>query len=148
VPTHDLAAMSLRIAASLRGDDYAADDPRLAVELPAVWLSSAADPALEPILDAARGAALVNARLRPEATPDHASQQLTAWLVELSDASAAAHLVSLSLRPHPGHALLGLADGALFVLVVARSVVEGVPSYEEGTRLGRFANGIRQALAG
>ncbi len=146
LPTVDLTSAGLRVAASLDGRDYAVDDPELASKLPAIWLSATGDPALEPILAAARAAVVIHARLRPQMTPDHDSQQLTAWLVELGDKSAAARLLELSHTPRAGHSLLGLADGPLFVLVVARSVVRGVAAFEHGTSLGRFEPGIRDAL--
>ena len=84
-PRHDLAGASLRVAEALRGDVYDVDDPELATKLPAVWLSDPGDRSAEEVLNASRGAAVIHARLRAEASVDHASQQLTAWLVELKD---------------------------------------------------------------
>lgn len=145
-PTMDLTAISLRVAMALRGDDYLIDDPQLAVKLPAVWLGAAGDPELEAILTRVRGAAVVQARLRPEAHPEPHTQQLTAWVVEARDGADAAHLAGLAHRPRPGDALVGLAAGPLFVLVVARSVVMGVEAYEDAERLARFRLRLREAL--
>jgi hypothetical protein len=146
-PTRDLPAASLRLADALRDDDYLIEDPELAVELPAVWLSATGDPALESILSAARGAAVIQARLRPDVTPTHADQQLTAWLVELSDAAAAGYLEKLSRTARPGDALLGVAAGTLLALVVGRSMRFGVESFENGAKLARFRPAVERALA-
>jgi hypothetical protein len=148
VPTLDVVGTSLRMSSELRGGDYAIDDPSLAVKLPAVWLSEAGDPMLGPILDAARGAALIHGRLSSHVSPDYASQQLLIWLVELHDDRAAERLVGLSQVPYPGHALLGLARGPLFVLVVAGSFVQGVAAFEDHDSVMRFEPAIRVALVG
>ena len=145
-PTGDLVGMSLRVAAALRGDDYVIDDPQLAVKLPSVWLSAAGDPELEPILGRTRAATVVHARLRPEAHPEPHTQQLTAWAVEARDQEDAGRLADLAQSPRPGDALLGLATGPLFVLVVARSVVMGVDPYEGVERLGRFEPRLRAVI--
>jgi hypothetical protein len=142
-PTVDLASVALRVAAALRGDDYLVDDPMLASTLPAVWLSATGDPELEPILSRVRAAATIHARPRSEVVAEPHQQQLTAWVVEASGAADARHLLELSRTPRAGDALLGLADGPLFALVVARSAVMGVPAIEDGERLRRFEPGLR-----
>jgi len=146
MPTRDLVEMSLRVAAALRDDEYWIEDPELAVKLPAVWLSAADDPELEPILGAACGAVVIHGRLRPEVTPDHDHQQLTVWLVELGGDVAAERLARLSLTPRPGDALLGLAAGPVFALVVARSAVMGTVSHEDSARLRRLEPATKAAL--
>ena len=147
-PTIDLVGVSLRVATALRGDDYVIDDPQLAAQLPAVWLSASGDEQLEPILGRARGVAVVHARLRPEAYPEPHTQQLTAWVMEAQSEGDAAHLAQLARTPRPDDALVGLATGPLFVLVMARSVVVGVEAYEDGERLRRFEPRLRDVLSG
>ena len=55
-------------------------------------------------------------------------------------------LLELSRTPRAGDALLGLVDGPVFVLVVARSAVMGVPAIEDGERLLRFEPALRAAF--
>ena len=147
-PTVDLVGVSLRVAAALRGDDYVIDDPQLAAKLSAIWLSAAGDPALESMLEHVRGAVVVHGRLRPETHSEPHSQQLTAWVVEARDGADAARLAELARTPRAGDALVGLAAGPLFVLVVARSVVMGVDAYEDSERMARFTPRLRAALDG
>jgi hypothetical protein len=147
-PTLDLVGTSLQVADALRTDDYAIEDPELAVEMPAYWLSETDDRALAALLGAARGASVTYGRLRPNGQIEPASQMFTAWLVELDDAAAADHLVLLARTPPPGTSLLAMAHGSLFFLLVARSVVQGVDPYERGDDLERFRSSVRVALQG
>jgi hypothetical protein len=147
-PTRDLVGASLRVAEALRGDDYQIDDPELAVEIPAIWLSGSGDPGLTGTLAAVRGAAVVQGRLRPDAGSDADGQQLSAWVAELSDPTSAERLVRLSKTPWSGTATVAVSQGPHLALVIARAIVEGVPAHEHGERLARFAGPLAQALAG
>jgi len=145
-PTFDLAGIALDIAGVLEVDAYQPDDPELATELPAVWLRHASKDDLTAALRAVRAAATIHGRLRPGASPTHASQQLTAFLVELRDASLAQRLDAMSRRPSDSYALLGIAVGTLFCLIAARSFVEGVNAFETRDSLARFRPGIQAVL--
>jgi hypothetical protein len=118
----------------------------LGVRLPPIWLSATGDSDLEPTLEGARAALSIWGHLHPDVTEHHADQQLTTWLVELADASAAERLAAHSLTPRPGDALLGVASGVLFALVVARSVTMGVESFESVESLARFEPAVRAVL--
>lgn len=145
-PTCDLVAIALDIAAVLESDAYQPDDPELATELPAVWLTHASDPALAEALDAVRAAATIHGRLRPAASPAYASQQLTIFLVEARDASWAQRLLAISRTPSDNHALFGIGEGMLFCCTVARSFVQGVEAFETRDSLARFGPGIQSVL--
>jgi hypothetical protein len=146
MPTLDLATAAVAIADVVSADSYQADDPTLATELPEVWLSGAADPALGYILGSARGTVTINSRLRPEATEDHASQQLTIWLVEASDTNSAERLVAMSQHERPGTVMIGTSEGAVFALAIARSFVHEVATYETPTSLARFKVSLQEAI--
>ena len=68
------------------------------------------------------------------------------FLLEVGDDDAAQRLAAMARHGSPLAALLGVAIGRLFVLVVARSWVEGVASYETTDRLTRFAAPLAAAL--
>jgi len=144
-PTVDLGAAAITVAGVVSADDYQADDPLLASEMPAVWLKDVGDAALGTIIESVAGTATIHGRLRPAADADHASQQLTVFLLEVADDDAH-RLAAMARRGSPLAALLGVAVGRLFGLVVARSWVEGVPSYETTDRLARFAAPLTEAL--
>ena len=145
-PTVDLGAAAVALAGVISADEYQADDPLLASEMPRVWLADAGDGALGPIIESAVGTVTIHGRLRPAADANHASQQLTVFLLEVSDAEAAQHLGIMARRGSPLAALLGVAVGRLFALIVARSWVDGVPPYETADRLTRFAVPLAAAL--
>lgn len=147
MPTTDLVGAGVGIAAIINAHDYLADDPTLAVEMPEIWLSEAGHVALGSILGSARGTLLVHGRLRPVASAQHASQQLSIWLIETSDPPAARLLQEMAGHGHQGAALLGVSRGIAFVLVVARSFVRGDGAYETTASLARFAGPIARALA-
>lgn len=145
-PSVDLAAITLRVASALDGDEYLIEDPMLGFDLSAIWLSASADPGLEPTLGRIRAGAVIHGRLRAEATAEPGSQQLTVWVLECAGPDDAALLARLARRPREGDALLGMADGPVFVLVVARSVVVGVAAHETCERVARFGSRLRAAL--
>ena len=145
-PSVDLVGISLGVAAALGGDDYRIEEPMLAVELPAIWLSAAGDPGLDSILARTRATAIVHGHHEPAPPEVQRQQLLSAWILEAADPVDADRLAKLARMPRPGDALLGLADGAVFALVVARSVVSGVPALEDRGRLARFEPRLRAAL--
>ena len=70
----------------------------LASEMPRVWLADAGDAALGSIIESAGGTATIHGRLRPSADTDHASQQLTVFILEVSDDDAAQRLATMARR--------------------------------------------------
>jgi len=146
MPSQDLVGPAMAIAAVIDSDAYRAADVTLATEMPKVWLADAADPGLGSLIGAARGTVLIHARMRPDASPAHDSQQLTVFLLEAADSSAATRLAEMASHGRAGCALLGVAAGPLFTLVVARSWVEGVESVEDTTSLARFSSPLANIL--
>ena len=147
-PRSSLAGITLRVAETLRGDEYVIEPPTLASALPPLWLSETGDPGLEAMLVRVRAGAVIHGRLRAEAAAARASQMLTTWVLETDQPDDAQHLARLARTPRGGDALLGLADGTTFVLVVARSVVVGVPALEDSEQLRRFEPRLRGVITG
>lgn len=145
-PTYDLTAIALDIGRVFEVEEYQPDDPELASELPAVWLRHAPEPGLPEALRAVRAAVTIHGRLRPSASPAHASQQLTSFLVEVHDASWTQRLIAMSRHPSDKDALLGIGTETLFCLTVARSFVQGVKAFEPTDSLARFGPGIQSVL--
>lgn len=145
-PTYDLAATALDIARLLDVDAYQPGDPSIATDLPAVWLRHAGDPKLEEALGSIRAGATIHGRLRPTASPMHASQQLTIFLVDVRETRWAQRLMAMSSKPSESFVLLGIAEERLFCLAVARSFVQGAVAHETGESLSRLGPGIRTIL--
>lgn len=145
-PTQDLKRIALELAALLDADRYQPDDPEVATELPTVWFRGVSEPSLDETLRAIRAGATVRGRLRPEVDSSYTSQQLNIFLAELPDHRLAGKLLEVSRQPSEGFWRLGVAEGRLFSLTVARSFVQGVQAYETRGSLGRFGPGIARIL--
>ena len=147
-PTYDFVRLATEMADLIESDEYRADSVTLATEMPSVWLETADDDALRQALRGVRAGASITGWLRPAPQRAHEHQWLTVFVVELDGPQQAAALLSVSQRVRPRtYAHLGVARERLFCLVVARSVMEGVPSHETATSLGRFAAGMASILA-
>jgi hypothetical protein len=146
-PTYDLKKIALEISDFIATDKYQPRSVTIATGLPEVWLKSVDDDALDRALKTVRGAASISADLRPEAHPEHASQMFTVFLVEVADESAAQTLIDISKKKKTSnYCMLGLAKGRLFCLVIARSFVAGVKSFETPESLTRFSKGTVEIL--
>jgi hypothetical protein len=142
-PGHDLLGIGLRIAGLVDRDEYRTYSVRIGERLPVVWLPGAGRAAANVVLDRCTGCVLLNARL--QADVEHAaSQQFTVFLME-ADGEADAELLE-SWVAGGSHASLGVRRGSLFCLVVARSLVADVPSYESTASLERFSTPLLDAL--
>jgi hypothetical protein len=144
--THDFKRIALELAALLEADRYQPDDPEVATELPTFWFRGVSDPSLDETLRAIRAGATIRGQLRPEVDPSSTSQQLTIFLAELPDQRLAGKLLEMSRQPSEGFWRVGVAEGRLFSLTVARSFVQGVEAYETSESLGRFGSGIARIL--
>lgn len=146
-PACDLMAIALEIADYVASDKYQPASVEIATELPAVWLESKANPGLDKILRAVNGAAKINAQLRPSEHPSYDSQMLLVVVVEASDEGAARTLLEMCENKRPSdYCMAGVAEGRLFCLLVARSFVVGVESFETTQSLSRFPRGISPIL--
>ncbi len=148
-PTRDLTKAIVEIADFIRKDKYSPHSVEIATELPAVWLETKDNAALEKALKAIRACASVSAGLRPGEHADAGSQMFSVFLVETADESTAGVLLKVSQKKKPeDYALIGVAEKNLFCLVVARSWVVGVESFETTDKLRRFSQGLTDILRG
>ena len=145
-PTLDLTTAIIAIADVLTRDDYMADDPWLAVDLPRYWLSGVDDSRVEAISSAARGAASVSARMRPDVSDTYAQQQMTVFLLEADTARSAAALADIGASVSGPFASLAVAADRLFCLVIARAFVQGIEDHETSESLMRFREPLRRVL--
>jgi len=146
-PTRDLAKAAVDIADFIAKDKYIPFSVEIATELPAVWLTTRDNAALQKALKAVRAGATVSARLRSEEHPHADSQMFSVFLVETADEAAAGTLLKVSQKIKPeGVAMLGVAEKNLFCLLVARPWVAGVESFEKADTLSRFAHGLAGIL--
>jgi hypothetical protein len=154
-PTYDLKKIALDLADLIAADKYL-PYPQVATKLPDVWLKTKDSASLDKALQTARGGATINGSLRPNEYPEYQNQQFTIFLVEVAEESAAQTLLELSMKKKTtgnrtlgltaDYYMLGLAEGKLFCLVVARSVVLGGKSFETSDSLVRFSTGIAGIL--
>jgi hypothetical protein len=142
-PTLDLLSAGLEMMDVLERDEYQPRDLVLADYVPTVWLlqtgGSANPGAVSLALHTARGDATIYASLRPGVLPRRKAQSLHILLVELANEQDARmlHDVSRQVR-HRKTALLGMAEGRLFCLLVAQPEFSFVRLYETAERLSRF----------
>lgn len=145
-PTGDLKRVAMAIAALLEADDYQPEVPEVATEVPRYWLGGGASPSLDQTLGTVRAGASVSGRMRPGVDAGHASQQLSVFIAELEDPAAATRLAEVAMTPRTGFSALGVAEGRLFALMVARSFVQGIDAHETTESLTRFRPGLAQVL--
>ena len=147
-PTYDLKKIALELAEYITADKYQPDLVSIATDLPDYWLKTKDSLSLDKSLLAVRGGASVGGKLRPNEHPDHESQMFTVFLVEVADESVAKTLLELSKKKkHADYCMLGLAEGKLFCLVVARSLVADKKAFESSDSLARFSKGIAGILS-
>jgi len=146
-PTYDLKLIAIDIADVIAADKYE-PDVSVATNLPATWLETNDNILLNKTLSLVQGGASIFGRLRPEVHPEQGGHILMIFLVEMADESAARTLLAISKNKRPAdYAILGLAQGKLFCLIVARNFAAGVKSIETSESLSRFSDGIGKVLA-
>jgi hypothetical protein len=145
-PTYDLKLIAIELADVVAADKYE-PDVSVAANLPATWLETNDNILLNKTLPLVQAGASIFGRLRPEARPEQGGHILMIFLVEMADESAARTLLAISKNKRPtDYAMLGLAQGKLFCLIVARNFVAGVRSIETSESLSRFSDGISKVL--
>jgi hypothetical protein len=146
-PSKDLIRPAVQVAELLAHDKYFPRGVTIADDPPKASLSGKDDARLTTAMSTIRAVASVHADLRPEAHPDAAKQRMWASLAETTNASAAESLAEISQIEGPlDCALLGAAEGNLFCLMVARSIYQGVDSFETRETLSRFSDGLHGIL--
>ena len=147
-PTYDLKKIALELAEYITADKYQPDLVSIATDLPDYWLKTKDSASLDKSLQAVRGGATISGKLRQNEHPDHESQMFNVILVEVSDESVAKTLLELSKKKkHPDYCMLGLAEGKLFCLIVARSFDRDKKAFETSESLARFSKGFAGILS-
>jgi hypothetical protein len=147
-PTYDLKKIALDLAEYITADKYQPDLVSIATDLPDYWLRTKDSSSLDKSLMAVRGGATISGKLRQNEHPDHDSQMFNVILVEVSDESVAKTLLELSKKKkHPDYCMLGLAEGKLFCLIVARSFDRDKKAFETSDSLARFSKGFAGILS-
>jgi hypothetical protein len=150
-PTYDLKKVAVGVADLLLADKYLPTSVEIAADPPRVWLESGDNTRLERAMSSARAGAYVSAELRPFET----RHTFAVFILELADESSAQTLLKLSNELAParervnwplGYSMLGVAEGRLFCLVVARPFAEGAKPVESRESMGRFREGLAEIL--
>jgi hypothetical protein len=146
-PAYDLKRAAVDVARLVAGDKYEDVSAEVASGLPRVWLETDDNAALDRALRSARGGASVHASYGSLAQTGMPKQVLMVFLVELSGEADARALVEVAGRKKPSDdALLALAEGRLFCLLVARSVVADAKNEETPESVRRFNAGLTEIL--
>ncbi len=146
-PTVDLAQIAHRVAAAIDAEaSYVATSITIATRVPLVWLKgSPKEPEARQALDQSLATASVHAE--PLAN-DHATDHIfMAFITEFASPRAAELTARSSAAATGSFARLGIANGAVAVVLIARSVVQGVPNLEHDQTLQRFRQPLTEAIA-
>ncbi len=151
-PTYDMKAIVIEIADYLATDKYLPSSVEVATVLPPVWLQNADRAALDQAMKSIRAVAQVTGSLRPEESPNHNFQHFIVFLAELATEAAAQHLLEIARQKNPsGYCMIPLAEGRLFLLIIARSFAQGIEPFETQQTMRRFAQPmidiLRRSLA-
>lgn len=145
-PTTNLAKVAVEIRQLISQDKYYPDSIKIASTIPPVWLGGGVDEEINKVLTSVRGGASVSGSLRPSEHVAHNSQQFSVFLVETADPADVQILLKASKVKVPGHCKLGVAEGNLFCLIVARSFVQGDEAFETDESLKRFSGDFGEVL--
>lgn len=148
-PTCDLQGIVLDLAGMLRRDCYCAT-VTVADNLPDVWLRGVDDARLRELLKRVRGGAKATGYPRAMEGAAAAFQLIFLFVIELPSAADADKLLQLARKKAntPSDAVLqGFASGAVFCLLVTRTVVQGIAAVETAQSVQRFAEEIQKILA-
>jgi len=146
-PKLDLLEIAMQIAISIEKDSYFVDSIELATDLPSVWLEAPENKNLQQTLNKITGGVTVSCGLEDDKHPDAGGQQFTLFMAELDSKESAQALLKMSKEKKPkDYCMLGFAGGRLFALLIARSVVVGVESFETNDSLRRFIKPIDQII--
>jgi hypothetical protein len=146
-PTCNLIAIASEIADHLAADKYPTSSLDFGEMMPRVWLESRDNTALDKALTAFRTGVSIEAELRPTRGVKSGSQHFVVFLHEMRTEAAARQLLEIARKKKPTFfCKVELAAGRLFCLVVARSWMHGVGSYETPESLARFSGPLGDIL--
>lgn len=146
-PTTDLVSIAFAIVALIEGGPWRVSDVETGAALPAVWLHRGDPKVVETALDSITGCVTINGAFSPTATTRPGTQQLTVFLGEFSDSNDASTIAAATgPASRGGFAGLGIAVGPVCAVMVSRSVVEGIDSYEDEKSLERFRASLLAVL--
>ena len=101
---------------------------------------------LKETLSKVRAGATVSAHFQASKNANATSQQFTVFIVEMDSPESAQVLLKLSQAKKPkDYYMLGVAGDRIFCLLIARSFVQGVESFERDESLKRFEKQIHEA---
>jgi hypothetical protein len=144
-PTVDLVGIGLAVQDVIEADAYRVSSLTVATELPPIWLTPTDRSAVERALESVRACASVCGELDPRTAPTARDQQLLVFLAE-TRSTQDARLIAAAAVPAESHEALGLANGSVCCVVIANSVVIGVPAFERDGSLQRFEEPLRSVL--
>jgi hypothetical protein len=145
--SEELGPLLLRLADAVDADAYRTTSVQLSEGLPAVWFPKSNRERAEAIINEATAAGSVSARRKPG--PDADAQQFTIFVLDAGSPELAEELRRLTKgSPGAAHAALALTDGSVFVLLIARSWVQGTDGIETTESLERFSGPFAAALRG
>jgi hypothetical protein len=140
-----LGPLLIGLADAIDADDYRTSSVTLSDGLPSVWFPRLNRTRVEAIVDGAPAGGSVSARHRPG--PGAEAQQFSVFVLNAGTGELASELLRLAEHEESTtHASLALARGAIFVLVIARSWVQGIDGLETSEALGRFAEPFMSVL--
>jgi hypothetical protein len=144
-PSVDLVGIAMALQDVLEADVYRVDGIAVGGQLPPVWLTAGDKRALERAVNAVRACVSVDAKLDPSATSTAEDQQFVAFIAEAAGLGDAAMLASAAVSTE-SHEALGMSQGPVCCVLVANSIMVGVPAFEEPGALHRFAVPVESAL--
>jgi len=144
-PAIDLIGIAIAVRDVIEADAYRVSSLTVATELPSVWLTPTDPGAIERALERVRACVSVRGELDPTAASTARDQQLLVFLAEAGSTDDA-RLIAGAAVPAESHKALGLADGSVCCVVIANSIVAGVPAFERDGSLERFEEPLRSVL--
>jgi hypothetical protein len=145
--SEQLGPLLLRLADAVDADAYRTTSAHLSDGLPAVWFPKSNRERAEVIISEATASGSVSARRRPG--PDADAQQFTIFVLDAGAPELAEELLRLTEGSRGmANAALALTDGSIFVLLIARSWVQGTDGIETTEALERFRGPFAAALRG
>ena len=138
-PTLDLIDVACQVAEVIESDTYHVGEITAGEELYSVWLPGARGDEPSRVLDACRGCVTATALLHPGTHSQSSDQMFLVFIVEAKNETDARRLHNWArVSDDRKHCALSLQHGSLLCLVIARSVVVGVDSFETTDSLMRF----------